>query len=60
MKAERWLSAGVRLVWLVFPEARVAEVLRGQGTAEVLSVEDNLSGEDVLPGFVLPVEALFS
>jgi Uma2 family endonuclease len=58
-KARRWLSAGVRLVWLVLPDSHQVEIWR-QGTASrTLTPEENLSGEEVLPGFVYPVRLLF-
>ena len=58
-KAQRWLSAGVRLVWVVLPEARVVEVWRGTGIARIVSAEEELSGEEILPGFVLSMRHLF-
>jgi Uma2 family endonuclease len=58
-KAHRWLSGGVRLVWLVLPEERVVEVWQGAGLVRVVSAEEELSGEEVLPGFVLPARNLF-
>jgi Uma2 family endonuclease len=58
-KAQRWLSAGVRLVWVVFPEARTVEVWREQGLVRTVTAEEELSGEEILPGFVLPVTRLF-
>jgi Uma2 family endonuclease len=58
-KARRWLDAGVRLVWIVFSPAREIGVWRGGGMQDTLTVEDMLSGEDVLPGFAFPVKELF-
>lgn len=57
-KARRWLEAGTQLVWVVLPEQRTVEVWRGEGLAAILSSEDELSGEDVLPGFRFPVSRL--
>ena len=54
-KAQWWLSAGVRLVWIILPETRAVEVWRGGGPARIVTAEEDLSGEDVLKGFVLPV-----
>ncbi|MDX2163247.1 MAG: Uma2 family endonuclease [bacterium] len=59
VKAERYMAAGTQMVWLVFPENREVEVyLNGQ---DVFSVgnDGELSGGDVLPGFTLPVSAIF-
>jgi len=58
-KAQRWLSGGVRLVWLVLPEARVVEVWRDGGLVRIVSAEEELCGEEILPGFVLPATRLF-
>jgi Uma2 family endonuclease len=58
-KAQRWLSAGVRLVWVVLPGARVVEVWRGTGLVRTVSTAEELSGEEILPGFLLPTRLLF-
>jgi Uma2 family endonuclease len=58
-KAQRWLSGGVRLVWLVLPEERVVEVWRGEALARIVPRGEELSGEEILPGFVFPVADLF-
>ena len=50
-KVAEYLAAGVRLVWVIYPEERRAMVRRPDGTATVVSVDDHLEGEDVLPGF---------
>jgi Uma2 family endonuclease len=57
-KALAWLDAGVRLVWVVDPETRTVTVYRRDGVS-VLRAEDVLEGEDVLPGFALPLEELW-
>ncbi|MBV9279540.1 MAG: Uma2 family endonuclease [Chloroflexi bacterium] len=59
-KARRWLDAGVRLVWIVLPQERAVEVWRGEGPARTVTAEENLSGEDRLPGFVYPVARHFA
>ena len=58
-KARWWLSAGVRLVWIVLPEARTVEVWRDGKLARIITPEEELSGEEVLPGFVYPITHLF-
>jgi Uma2 family endonuclease len=50
-KAAMWLSFGVRLVWVVEPDLRQVMVYRPGAARSVLTVEDTLTGEDVLPGF---------
>ena len=58
-KAAQWLSFGALLVWLVNPRTRTIEVRRHGGQAIILSVQDELSGEDIIPGFVIPVARIF-
>lgn len=59
-KAHHFLDAGSRLVWVVNPLGRTLTVHRSRSDVAVLGVEDTLEGEDVLPGFRLPVARLFS
>ena len=59
-KAAMWLDAGVRLVWVVDPQARLAAVHRPGGLVTVLREDGALDGEDVLPGFRLPLAPLFA
>jgi Uma2 family endonuclease len=60
-KAGLWLSAGVRLVWAVWPERREVDVWRpGSTNATTLGPGDQLDGEDVLPDFVYPIGSLFT
>lgn len=58
-KVREYLEAGVRLVWVVYPETRSVHVYRPGGSAAYLGPEDTLTGEDVLPGFAVPVASLF-
>jgi Uma2 family endonuclease len=58
-KVEEYLEAGTALVWVIYPEARVVQVHRREGTEERLREGDTLHGEDVLPGFACPVAELF-
>lgn len=58
-KIEEYLRAGVRLVWVIDPLSRTVDVYRPQGSDNRLREHDELSGEDVLPGFRCPVRELF-
>ena len=58
-KVEEYLRAGVRLVWVIDPHTRTVRVHRADGTAGRLRQEDELSGEDVIPGFRCAVRDLF-
>lgn len=59
-KAMEYLSAGTRLVWIVEPVGRTVTVYEPGGRSRVLTVADTLSGADVIPGFGLPVRAIFA
>ncbi len=50
-KVSNWLTSGVRLVWVLDPERRLARVYRADGTESLVSSNEELQGEDVLPGF---------
>ncbi len=60
-KARMWLSFGVLLAWVVFPQTRTVEVHRaGTDEVETLALGDDLGGGSVLPGFVYPLRHLFA
>jgi Uma2 family endonuclease len=59
VKVNEWLAAGVRLLWVVNPPVRQVRVHRGDGTVEVVKEGEQLSGEDVVPGFSCRVGELF-
>ncbi len=55
-----WLEAGTRLVWLVDPATETVTVFGRERQPRVLSADQFLDGEDVLPGFTLAVSAIFA
>jgi len=58
-KALMWLDAGVRLVWVVDPQACVVTVYREDGVvALVRGPGALLDGGDVLPGLRIPLDEL--
>src|SRR5439155_18959786 len=57
-KLADWLSAGTRLVWVVDPERRLARVYRADGAEAIVTAEQALQGEDVVPGFVCPLATI--
>jgi Uma2 family endonuclease len=59
-KRQDYFTAGVRLVWQVDPDARTVSVYTGVDTVTVLTTRDVLDGGHVLPGFALPLHALFA
>jgi Uma2 family endonuclease len=54
-----YLEAGVRLVWVVDPHSRTAIAYRPDGSARLVRRDEALEGEDVVPGFHLPLADLF-
>ena len=52
-------NAGVALVWVIDPEARTVHIHRGDGSVTWLREDDELSGEDVVPGFRCRVASIF-
>jgi Uma2 family endonuclease len=59
-KREEYFSAGVRLVWIIDPAARSAEVYTGEDDMTPLAPAGTLTGGDVLPGFELRLNDLFA
>lgn len=59
-KVETWLAHGARLVIVVDPRRRTVRVQRSLTEVRHLTVEDTLEGEDVVPGWALPVRELFA
>ena len=52
-KLQEYMQNGVRLGWLIDRKTRRVEIYRSNQSAEVLENPLQLSGEEVLPGFVL-------
>ena len=52
-KMQEYIDNGVRLGWLIDPQNQRVEIYRPGQDVEVLQSPTSLSGEDVLPGFVL-------
>jgi Uma2 family endonuclease len=57
-KVGDWLNAGTRMVWVVDPGPRRVRVYRADGSETVVSEEEALNGEDVVPGFRIPVASI--
>jgi len=58
-KIGRWLQAGVRIVWELYPGSRTVTAHRRRAPSRRLEAEETLTGEEVLPGFSLPLRRLF-
>jgi Uma2 family endonuclease len=58
-KLREYFEIGVRLVWVVDPRARRVRAYRSMTAVSEFSEGDELSGEDILPGFAVPVADFF-
>lgn len=59
LKVEDYLQSGTRLVWVVQPKSRRVMVYRPDGSGRMLQAYETLTGEDVIPGFELPLTELW-
>jgi len=49
-----WINNGCRLSWLICPENEIVEIYQDNlPMIEIQGFDKTVSGEDVLPGFVL-------
>lgn len=59
-KAREYLRAGGQLVWVIEPEPQEVHIYHaGSRQRLTLSYDDELDGENVVPGFKLKISALF-
>jgi Uma2 family endonuclease len=54
-----YLNAGTKLVWIVRPKTRTITVYRSLKNVRVLTTQESLEGDDVLPGFSVLVAEIF-
>lgn len=58
-KMQEYIDNGLRLGWLIDPQNRTVEIYRLGQAAELLYSPFTVSGEDVLPDFVLDLTSIF-
>lgn len=58
-KMREYMENGVRLGWLIDPQRKAVEVYRTGKPVELLAEPKNVSGEDVLRGFVLDLAPIW-
>jgi Uma2 family endonuclease len=58
-KVEEWLEAGAGMVWVVNPRERTISVYRTGVPTLILTGNETLNGEPVIPGFAFKVKDLF-
>jgi Uma2 family endonuclease len=59
-KMREYISNGVRLGWLLNPQDQEAEIYRLGQPVEILQSPKSLSGETVLPGFILDLSRILA
>lgn len=59
-KITLYFGAGARLVWVIYPDLEEVEVHHPDRTSYTLSVNDVLTGDDVLPGLQIKLSEFFA
>lgn len=59
-KIVEYFESGAKLVWVIHPDEQSVIVYRSPQPDRLLKIVDALDGEDVLPGFSLPITELFA
>jgi Uma2 family endonuclease len=59
LKIAQWLNAGTQIVWALDPATRSLTVHRTGTPPRTLTVGATLEGEEILPGFTLPMQRIF-
>jgi Uma2 family endonuclease len=57
-KGDYYLAHGTKIVWIVYPRQQLVEVLTPT-ERHLLTINDTLTGGDVLPGFSVPIREIF-
>lgn len=58
-KMQEYLDSGLELGWLINPKDKQVIIYRPNQIPEILQFPTSLSGEDVLPGFILNLQPIF-
>ncbi|HEX7998994.1 MAG TPA: Uma2 family endonuclease [Pyrinomonadaceae bacterium] len=59
-KVMEYLSAGVKIVWVIHPKQRTVTVHQASAEPVVLNESDTLDGQGVIPGFKYSVARIFT
>jgi Uma2 family endonuclease len=59
-KTARWLVIGALAVWLVNPQTRTVDVRHANGERKLCTESDELTGDDIVPGFRVRVAEIFT
>ena len=58
-KMQEYIDNGTRLGWLINPQDKQVEIYRQDRKVEILNSPNSLSGENVLPEFILNLELIW-
>lgn len=58
-KVVQWLAAGSEQVWVINPRRKSVSIYTSPTQVRILTVDDQLDGGTLLPGFTYPVAKLF-
>ena len=59
-KMQEWMANGARLGWLLDPEQRRVYIYGPQGLVETLESPSAISGDPVMPGFILNLQRIWA
>lgn len=59
-KMQEYIENGVQLAWLIDPQTQQVEIYRQGQAVEILTAPTHLSGESILPQFVLELAQILS
>lgn len=59
-KVAEYFQAGVRVVWVIDPENRTISEFRPNSSVRVFQETDDLTNDDIIPGFRMPVRNVFT
>jgi Uma2 family endonuclease len=59
-KMQEYLENGLQLGWLIDPESQTVEIYQPNQPVGVLPNPQNISGEDILPDFVLDLQGILT
>ena len=60
LKMKEYINCGVRLGWLINPDARQVEIYRQGKNKEVLDNPQTLSGEDIMPELIVDLSEILN
>ncbi|MGH9452745.1 MAG: Uma2 family endonuclease [Terriglobia bacterium] len=60
LKAQQYLRAGARAMWVLYPEARMAYLYKPGERPEVREAHQNLDDPELLPGLSIPLSEVFA